>query len=204
MLRKLTRRPAFGLAAGLVFALVITAAVAAAGTAPDQQLLSLFRTPNTQFPAVALRVDGQPVSGQYLAYAVKQVEENATAAGQTMTKAQAVQAVVDRLAAAAGLADEATRRGYTASDAEITTYLTRQTQAALATNPAGAAAVWAANGDADGNAYVNDPKVRALTARIIAGAKMLEAMRAADPSFNDQALGEQLRAGISVQLYFNP
>ncbi len=204
MARRLIHRPSWILLGASMLLIFGAATAVAAGPTPDPQLLSLFKTPNTQFPAVAMRIDGQPVSGQYLAYAVKQYEDNAASAGRTVTRAQAVEAVVDHLTTAAAIAHEAARHGYSVSEQEVTTYLTTQTNAAVAAFPAQAAAVWAANGDTDGSAYINDPRVRELAARMIAGGKMLAAMRASDPNFDAHAFAEQLKSSIPVELYFTP
>lgn len=204
MVRRFTHWPSVALSGALVLLFAIAAVATAAGPTPDPQLLSLFKTPNTEFPAVAMRVGGRPVSGQYLAYAVKQFQDSAASAGQTLTRPQAVQAVIDRLASTAAIAAEATKRGYTASDQEITAYLTAQTNGMVAEYPAVAAAVWAANGDGDAAAYINDPNVRAMTAGMLAGAKMLTAMHDADPGFDYRAFVEQLKASVSVELLFTP
>lgn len=196
-----------GAFAGAVAALLlaVTAALAwAGGVEPNRALLGLFRTPGTGYPSVAAVIDGREVSGQYMAYAVRQIQQNAATAGKSVTRAAAVNQVVDRLASAAAIAREATRRGYSASEDEVTAYLQRQTDEAVQLDPSSAAAVWAANGDADTNAYIHDPAVRALAARMIAGSKMFAALTEADPKFDVVAFTQGLRSTITVEVRFTP
>lgn len=191
-------------AAAALVLLVAASVTAATAPAADQSLLALFKTPNTDFPTTAMIVGGQRVSGQYLAYAVRQFQANSAAHGGPATRADAVGAVIDRLATAAAISAEANKRGYAATDQEITTYLTSQTEGALAIDPSKVAAVWSANGDKDAAAYLADPAVRAIAGRMIAGGKLLAAMQAADPSFDPHAWAEQLKSSVTVQLFFTP
>lgn len=187
----------------LVLGFTTVAVVWAAGPNPDPRTLALFRTPNTDFPDVAMRVDGQSISGQYLSYAIQALKESDPVA-QSLTRPQLVAKVVDRLTVSAAMAAEASKRGFAASADEVTEYLTTQTNGMVADFPEQAAAVWAANGDADASAYIADPNVRHLAARMIAGSKMLAALRSADPSFDDLAFANQIKSGIKVELFFKP
>jgi len=131
-------------------------------------------------------------------------QDNATKNGVKVTRAAAVKQVIDRLATGDAVAKKAAALGYTVSEAEITAYLTDQVNKALQLEPAGIAAVWAANGNADADAYVHDPNVRAIAARLITGGRMLSDMAAADPKFDAKAFTTSLRATVKTTLRFTP
>jgi hypothetical protein len=204
MKAELGRRAVLACAMAALLLAGTTALVWAGGVQPNHALLDLFKTPGTGYPSVAAVIDGREVSGQYMAYAVKQIQQNAATAGKSVTRTAAVNQVVDRLASAAAIAKEAARRGYSASEDEVTAYLQQQTDGAVQLDPASAAAVWAANGDADANAYIHDPAVRALAARMIAGSKMFAALTEADPKFDVAKFTQALRSKIMVEVRFTP
>jgi len=189
---------------GSLAALAFTATVLA-GRPVDQHLLNLINTPNNHYPEMAMRVDGQAVTGQFVEAAVARIMDNAASQGRAVSRHDAQQAVIDHLVRRAALVDEAHRRGFTASDSEVTVYLARQVALKQQDpNQAAANAIETANGDASDVDYSNDPQVRAGVADQIAATKLLDSVSAGSPNFDVDTFVSSLTSNVSVELFFTP
>ncbi len=109
-----------------------------------------------------------------------------------------------RLSSAAATEREATRRGYVVSDAEITAYLTTQTDRALQVDGDVARTVWEANGYATAQEYIQDPAVRGVARQMLLGSKMFSDMTKADPGFDVQSFVAKLKASVDIEVLFTP
>jgi hypothetical protein len=154
--------------AAIALLVAATSIVVAQGNV-DQGLLSALTAPNQGFPAIALTIDGQSVPGLQLARAVAMGQANAAEAGKPFDRRAAIEQEIDRLVLKAAVAREMARRGYTASDAEVTAFLTQQGQEFSAQAPAQWAALLQADGLTNLQSYIDDPLIRDAARQMLAG-----------------------------------
>jgi hypothetical protein len=184
----------WGLAVGVVSA--------RSGQAPDQKLLALYRTPAGKLPAVALRINGHVIGGQFLAYSIAALMQNSAAHGQPMTRAEATAEAVTRAVDRQLLLDEANRRGITVSDSELNAEMTAQVEGAKSfADQSPFLAAMAFNGNASYDEFAKDPKVRNELSERLRMSKLIAILRQEDPAFNLETVRSALRQGGRIETF---
>jgi hypothetical protein len=185
------------IAAAVVILVAGLSVASAAGRSP-MSVLSLLHQPTSAYPSVAMVINGHAISGSAINEDVAAGEANG------LSHSAAIQAAVDRAINRELLYEEAVRRGFGASDAEVTAWFARQVDAANQ-HPEIASTVQdvlAANGDTDLQAYTHDPAVRAHIKRLITSTKLLNSLYAQDPNFDLAAFESGLRTKANIDIRF--
>ncbi len=168
-------------------------------------IMSLLHASTPAFPAVAMTVDGQPVSGSYINEEVTMIEYLAQQRGQTLSRHDAIQEAIDNAERRDLFILAAQRRGITASDQEAAAWVDQQVQNVAAQGDPNVllADVLQADGDASIAQYEADPKVLADARDAVLIEKLLNVLHAQQPPVNlDSYLG-QLRASATVTIHFS-
>ncbi|MBF6604059.1 MAG: SurA N-terminal domain-containing protein [Chloroflexi bacterium] len=185
----------------VAIALGVQVVLAGSGLNPDKTLLSIFTSDGSGYPSVAVRIDGHPISGKYLSYAVSMYVHQSATNGAAVSPQTALKMAIDQVVNRQVVLDEAVRRGFVVTDAEVSTYLAQQVQGALDAPSADLDAVLAANGDADLAAYQADPKVRQSARDLLLMRKLVDSLSEGNPKFDYLAWRSQLRAAATVEIF---
>jgi hypothetical protein len=198
-----------------VAAVVVALGVAVVGQMPTAaarasgdtiaSIMSLLHQPTDQFPAVALTVDGHPVSGSFVNYEVTMIQYLAQQRHQTVSRHDAIQIAIDKAVRHELFLSEAQRRGLTVSDAEVSAFVQQQVQnAARQGDPQALMAdVLQANGDATVGQYETDPKVLENARDLLLMQKLTQVLQAEQPGVNIVNYYNHLRGSATVQVNFS-
>lgn len=192
-----------GLALVGLVAVATVSAVSPFG-APNPAVVSRMQTSNGDFPTTAARIGTHVVTGVALGHLVAEIQANARP--RTVSVSDAAAEALQRLQSRWAMVDEATRRGITVSDTEVTSYLEAQVASAehgTAEQRSAFASVLAANGETDASAYVKDPRVRTYTHDSLMMRDLIERLLSANPKFDWQAMQAQLAAKMPVETLYH-
>lgn len=188
----------------LLLAVGLATAVAVNGAAAQEHSLSeLRRVANTEFPAIAARVNGHPISGQYLSYSVALIQQQSVARGQPASFQSATKQAIDRLVNRQVMIDAAERHGVRVSDSEVSAYLQAQVDRAADAPAEQYSEVLALNGNKDLSAYAADPRVRQHVRELLMMKKLVDSLTARNPRFDWLAYRDHLRTQAKVELYYS-
>jgi hypothetical protein len=191
------------IAAGLAFAGVAAGVSGATPSAIDQSLLSLFETPNSHYPAVALTIGTEAISGSAFEVQVKVALTSAASHGISESRSQVEQDAVEKLRERYALVQAAQAAGVKVTDAEVTAYIASQENLAKQDpNQARVSAVMASHGDPSYTAYAADPTVREHYRELLEMQKLVAPLLADNPAFDLPSYARSLAAKVPVHMFF--
>lgn len=190
---------AFAISAVLVLGVVAIAS----GKPGKSALKELWNTPSV-YPEVAVTVNGVPISGKWLSYAVVATQTNERENGKAVSsRKKAVQEAIDSIVDAELINQEVAKRGYTASNQDVTDYLAAQVADLLAHPDPDNQSLLDIVGVATWDDYVAHPAVREDVRKQLASATMFAELEA-DPKFSLEKFKKELRRGAAIRVLFTP
>lgn len=169
------------------------------GKSTESELRQLWNTTN-EYPEVVVTINGTPISGKWLTYAVATARRNDQLHDKPIrSKTKAAKEALDAVIDSELINQEVARRGYTATDQEIDNFLDEQIALILAHPSPENDATLEGMGVTTWAEYKANTAVRDDVAKQVASIKMFTVLEA-DPKFDLDKFKKDLRKGADIQI----